>query len=542
MTPVINPELKAYASERQAQLLDAINEHGGYRAAARALGIAQSGISQAMVRLQAAAKAAKGPAAPTKVHADTPIPDAVRDVVKAGRRVFVITCAVNATQAHTGFVHALEGYCERNGASLLCIPLRYKNPTSQAEAAKHDGEWWASEICPYLISHRESLTPELILLADIRTQPTASAPLTGFEGLTGGASGVIGHPQIALTTVPTPQHKLPKILATTGACTVAVYSESKAGARGEFNHSLGALVVEIEADNTFHMRQLVATDDGSFEDIDTVYHPDGNEPNGGVSALVMGDSHIDFIDAGVVTATFTGGDSMVHALRPDRLVWHDILDCYSVSHHHERDPITQFAKHHAGRNNVRAEIERVFAFVDTHSPEWCTNVFVASNHIDHLGQWVRSTDPRRDPTNAMIWAELYHALCVHAEMGAGGAKTIDPFVYLAKRQMASANRSVFLGRDQSYAVEGIELSLHGDKGPNGARGARKAFDKVGVRSIVGHSHSPGITGGVYQVGTSSRYDLEYASGPSSWLHTHCIVYRNGKRSLVNIIGDRWRAA
>ena len=127
-------------------------------------------------------------------------------------------------------------------------------------------------------------------------------------------------------------------------------------------------------------------------------------------------------------------------------------------------------------------------------------------------------------------------------MGAGGAKTIDPFVHLAKQHLASADRSVFLGRDQSYSVEGIELSMHGDRGPNGARGARKAFDKVGVRSIVGHSHSPGITGGVYQVGTSSRYDLEYASGPSSWLHTHCVVYRNGKRSLLNVIGSAWRGS
>ena len=48
--------------------------------------------------------------------------------------------------------------------------------------------------------------------------------------------------------------------------------------------------------------------------------------------------------------------------------------------------------------------------------------------------------------------------------------------------------------------------------------------------------------GVYQVGTSSRLKLEYNSGPSSWLHTHCCIYPNGKRTLITIIDGQWRAS
>lgn len=40
--------------------------------------------------------------------------------------------------------------------------------------------------------------------------------------------------------------------------------------------------------------------------------------------------------------------------------------------------------------------------------------------------------------------------------------------------------------------------------------------------------------GVYQVGTSSRLNLPYAKGPSSWSHTFCITYKNGKRTLCTI--------
>jgi hypothetical protein len=89
-------------------------------------------------------------------------------------------------------------------------------------------------------------------------------------------------------------------------------------------------------------------------------------------------------------------------------------------------------------------------------------------------------------------------------------------------------------------IEGIEIGYHGDRGPNGARGSRNAFSKIGVKTVIGHSHSPGIRDGAYQTGTSSRLKLEYNSGPS-WLHTHCVIYPNGKRSLINIIDGKWRA-
>lgn len=60
----------------------------------------------------------------------------------------------------------------------------------------------------------------------------------------------------------------------------------------------------------------------------------------------------------------------------------------------------------------------------------------------------------------------------------------------------------------------------------------------GTTSLTGNS--PNIFQGVYQVGLSARSNLEYASGPSSWLHTHCIIYPDGHRTLIHIIKDKWR--
>ena len=125
-------------------------------------------------------------------------------------------------------------------------------------------------------------------------------------------------------------------------------------------------------------------------------------------------------------------------------------------------------------------------------------------------------------------------------MGDSGSEVPDPFVFWGKKYLSEDSSYFFLERDQSFKIKDIEVGSHGDKGANGARGSLNGMSKLGVKTVTGHSHSPGIIGGAYQVGTSTRYQLEYNRGPSSWLHTHCIIYANGKRALINIINGRYK--
>lgn len=457
---------------------------------------------------------------------------------RARRAIYLITAAQNATPVHAPFWAALKLYAKKRKATLLVIPYRYKNPTSRWGQAAQDDDWWAPELAAHLIDIRTVLNPNLILLADIKTQPTASSPLTGFETITGERSAIVGHPKLELTTVPTPQSKMAKILTTTGACTKQNYIPSKAGKKGEFHHTFGAAVVEIDG-KAFHLRQINAVKDGSFIDLDTEYRPSGETRSVRAAGLVMGDTHVDFADPGVTKATF-GKAGMVETLKPKSLVFHDLVDAYARNHHHRGEVFVNLVKHRTGRDNVEAEIRRALAFVDQHSPAGTTNVFVPSNHPDAIMRWVKETDPRSDPENAVFWARTFEVLANAAKWTDTGARTIDPFTYWAKQWLRCADRTVFLSRDRSHTIEGIEVGLHGDAGPNGARGSRLGFTKIGVKSIIGHSHSPGIKDGVYQVGTSSRHGLEYQRGPSSWLHTHCVIYGNSKRSLLTSVGGKWR--
>jgi hypothetical protein len=460
-------------------------------------------------------------------------------VKRSKRAIYVITAAQNATPVNKPFFSALQLYCRKRNATLLVIPYRYKNPTSRWSQAAEDDDWWAPELAKHLIDIRTELNPNLILLADIKTQPTATSPLTGFETITGGLSAIIGHPKLELVSVATPQSKMAKVLTTTGAITERNYIPSKAGKKGEFHHTFGAALVEVDG-KAFYLRQINAVHDGSFIDLDTEYRPDGTTRKVQAEALAMGDSHIEFIDPGVVKATF-GKGGIVPTLKPKRLIWHDAHDFFSRNHHHRGEVFINLVKHRTGRDDVEKWLDHTFDFIDQVTPAGVENIFVPSNHPDALARWVKETDPRTDLTNCVFWARTFEAMANAAEWKSNGASTIDPFAYWAKRKLQCVKQCTFLARGESYNVLGIELSMHGDKGANGSRGSIKGFARIGVKSITGHGHAPGICEGHFRLGTNSLIPLDYQVGsPSSHLHADAVVYANGKRSLLIIIGDKWR--
>jgi hypothetical protein len=83
--------------------------------------------------------------------------------------------------------------------------------------------------------------------------------------------------------------------------------------------------------------------------------------------------------------------------------------------------------------------------------------------------------------------------------------------------------------------------MHGDEGPNGARGTVVNLSQVGVRLTVGHGHSAKILDGVHMVGLCGKLDQGYNSGPSGWSHTQGVTYPNSRRTLLTIIDGKYRA-
>lgn len=454
------------------------------------------------------------------------------------RQTLVITWAQNATPVHKPFFNALQAYCKANDAQLVVIPGRYKNPTSRWEESQVNAQWWDAALVPYLINKRAQLNSNLMLLADIRVQPTAVAPLIGFEGLTHGESGILGHPKLQMTVIPTPHKRLPKMLTTTGAVTVENYSDTKAGKKGEFHHVLGAVVVELEG-NFYHLRHINARKDGAFCDLDKAYFANGKvEGSGPYEAIVMGDTHVEFTDPIVDRATFDAG-GLIERLNPKALVFHDLLDNYAVNPHHNGNPFINTLKHKVGLSNCKRGIENACEFVEERAGK--RRVFVVgSNHNDFLNRWMNSQDWRHDPKNAELYLETALEMVRTAKIGAQGAEIQDPFAMWFNRLVSKRNIRC-LGRNESLVIAGIECSLHGDQGPNGSRGSRANLSKIGAKTIIGHSHTPGITNGCYQTGTSTPLSLEYTGPVGSWLQSHVSIDPMGKRHIHTLIkGKFWR--
>jgi len=257
------------------------------------------------------------------------------------KKRFIITWAQNNTPIHTKFLNNVKAYANHIDADIHVIAGRYKNPTSVFSDKNEDV--WADEVLPYLDANRHDIHKYLSIMSDIKIQPTATNPMTGLQGMSGINSCVFGSPKVQMEMIPVLEGKKPKMMLTTGSCTLMNYTDSKSGKKGEFHHTIGFVVVEIkDNDNdTFFIRQVTAHDKtGSFTDL--FYRVDNCEISKveSISAAVLGDLHYGHHDQQVLDKTF----EMLSVLKPKHVILHDVFDGDSISHHQMKDPFNLVKK------------------------------------------------------------------------------------------------------------------------------------------------------------------------------------------------------
>jgi len=453
----------------------------------------------------------------------------------SGKR-YVVTSAQNATPVHTEALKSLLAYCADKKAELLVVPIRYKNPTSVWAERDRKDDWWDESIRPYLTTRRTRLSKGLVLAADVKVQPTACSPLTGFEALTGTDGCIIGHSKMQLKCIASPAGKYPKILSTTGSVTRRNSTKTKAGKLGDFHHFLGAIVVETEG--KWHTIRQLNCDRGTgeFTDLDTVYTPKGLSPAPRAAGLGLGDVHDAVTDPDVVRMTY-GEGGMVEVLRPKHIVAHDVFDGRSLNPHHKGDPYIRIAKVHGASGCVRSEVESACAYLSRAAECGAKVHVVPSNHNDFLRRWLATADWRDDPLNAPFFLDTAAHMVAGARTVLGGVEYPDPFSYWVRRLAPKVH---CLEPRESLMIAGIECGMHGNEGPNGSRGTLRNLARIGTKVVTGHTHTPGIEEGNYQAGTSTYLLLDYNRGPSSWYQAHVAIYATGKRAILMMADGRWR--
>jgi hypothetical protein len=476
-------------------------------------------------------------------------PSALELVARHATR-FLLTAAQDDTDVHAGFWMNLQAYAKAIGAEIRIGGFTYQKKLYEDHETRT--ALFRDELQPFLWHDNNDCGP-VRFMAKMNTLPTAADPLSGLHTHTRGEWGVYPHAKIRLVSVPNLAGLHPAMVMTTGAVTVPNYIQKKAGQKAEFHHQLGATLVEIDNEGRKFCRQISAADDGSFQDLDAMVRDCKINRGHRVEEITWGDIHREQIDPivamacwgfDVETESTVSDDNMLDVLRPRHQAFHDLMDFQARNHHRRDDHWHAHRMMMAGTERVDAAAAQCARFLRQTARDWCTSVMVASNHNEAMHRWLRETDPRKDPINLRFWCQANDAVYAAQEREDAG---FDPFKWALERHDGNALQDiVFVPRkDPTYLVcqahGGIEIGLHGDEGPNGARGSAANLNKVAVRMNIGHSHTAQILDGVYQAGLCGTLDQGYNSGPSSWSHTQVVTYPNGRRSLVTIIDGKWRA-
>jgi hypothetical protein len=472
------------------------------------------------------------------------------------KKRFIITWAQNNTPIHERFLINLKAYAKQINADIHVIAGRYKNPTSVF--TDKEFERWDPRVNEFLDANRHDIHKYLSIMSDIKIQPTAVNPMTGMAGISGINSCVFGGPKIQMEMIPVLEGCKPKMMVTTGACTVDNYTDSKAGKKGQFHHQIGFTVVEIADDETFYLRQVSADDDGDFTDLcfkttfkgkkvecpvvgDIItmtkwikkHHGDRFVWKGKskvkkideIEGIVLGDLHCGHHDQEVLDKTLEFMDK----LPPKHVVLHDVFDGRSISHHEMKDPFRQYQKELTNENDLELELDEMMETLKAFE-KYKNVLIVRSNHDDFLDRWLKNEDWKKQPTakNSLLYMELSAKLL--KQYARNDVKGVIPELINEKFPHFTTT-----GRSASYKVKGWELAQHGDVGSNGSRGSLNQFRKLNTKIIVGHYHSPGRKDNVMAVGTTTHLRVGYNQGPSSWLQSHVIIHKDGKVQHINFV-------
>ena len=436
---------------------------------------------------------------------------------------------------------ALKEYYD---AELIIGTFTY-NKTNQKEIKQKTSkesdktkEWWDERITPYIVDERKELARHLVWCGEMQILPTAIKPLGGMENYGGTASAIFPHVKHQMMSIPSLKKYYPQFMYTTGSCTEANYIQKKAGLKAQFHHVLGGLIVETDIFGDWWVRQINMDSCGVMYDLDKKVDNGKVLPNTRVLGVVYGDIHVAQLDVDVEWGCWDSDKSLAGWLNPEVQVVHDVFDGQSIMKyprlHHEYHNMYYSFKHQITR--VKDELKMTGNFL-RHIQEFSdTTVVVNSNHDQMLKYWLQNIDYKKDPSNAEFFLDAERYVYDQIRKGYRNPNILE----WSLRQLCNLNKVSFLQEDESFLVGDIECGMHGHLGPNGVKGTIYNLARMGYKSMFGHSHTAGIFEGAYQVGTSSKMDMGYNTGPSSWSHTHGIIYPNSKRTLVTMRKGIWR--
>ena len=442
------------------------------------------------------------------------------------KQIQFYTWAQCETPVHAGFWRNMKEYARHLDADIHVMLGTYKHNNNPYAIEDVENKWWASEVIPYDLTQAHEVTPDLTCRFDVRISPTATNPLSGLHLLSHHRSVIIGHPRYHSHCLPAGNAVYPKVQTTTGACTMANYSDTKVGLKAHENHIYGFVIVELDNDY-YHIRHVNARSrDGAFIDsargLEVKSGKVGQAPP--AQSLRLGDAHAMEQCETAIQASL----SMRDICRPERIIVDDIYSHSAAGHRLERDNYAQrIAKH----NRQVTVYDELMQSIQLMRRLGATDVMYSNHHV-MLDEWLANTDARHDPANLSVWSKLLAYKATHPDTPAYEAWCTEVMYALGW------DIPTFWRRGQACVIGNV-LNDHGHEGVNGTRGTANGWRKYGSKITTAHTHSPRAADGHYCAGhTSDPSQHHYADvTKSGWLQANIMQDAYGKRQIINIIKD-----
>ena len=532
-------ELEIARQEQRELVITTFNRFGGnIRQTARELN-----IHPGTVRHHIKKAGYKKPVAGGSIHG---VQEKPVDLPSPGKiKRYILTSAQNNTHVHQKCLDNLLALAKHYDATFLVGTFSYNKNAYGPLAVKRGTftgydrkEWYDQKITPYISDSRIALANGLLWCGEMNMLPTANDPLEGLETYSGRKSAIFPHAKLAMRSIATMQGEGTKLNYTTGTVTLKNYLQKKAGLKAEHHHNFGAVLVEVNSEGNWWVRQLELDEHNAIQDLDVVAK-DGKVTRGNpIEAITWGDLHATVVDP-IIFELSAGKGGMLDTLRPNYQFIHDLFEGVSFNHHAAKNPHDKFAAFLRGYDTVTSEIKVTKTGLDKYLRPWAETLVVDSNHDNWLMRWLREHDYRNDPRNALLFLEAQ--LEVYKQM-AGNNERFH-LIEWAMQKFGCSKDVKFLRQDESFKICGkkIECGMHGHLGPDGARGTPANLNKVGRKANTAHTHSAGIHNGLYVAGTSTKLQMDYNHGPSNWSHSHIVTYPSGKRTIITMFAGQWRA-
>jgi hypothetical protein len=347
-----------------------------------------------------------------------------------------------------------------------------------------------------------------------------------------------------MRSIATPEGIPVKMSYTTGAVTLMNYIQKKAGLKAEHHHRYAFLLVEVDSEGRWWVRQVAARKNGRVIQDLGVLVEDGviTAKNKPVEAITWGDLHATMSDPAVVKAS----QNMLDELTPKYQFIHDLMEGAAVNPHtrKHKDSHERFSTWLRGLHRVEEELKQTRVILEGYLRPWCTTVIPDANHDRKwLKQWLREYDYRVDPANSELFLRLQSFM--YSELRKGLlSKDVNLMEYAFVREAGLPAGAVkFLLPDESFVVKEVECGMHGHMGSNGTMGTPPVLSRIGTKATTGHTHVAGIYHGLFVAGTSTKLtkDWSYTTGPSAWSHSHVVLYPNGQRAVISMRDGKWKA-